>query len=219
MSQSKPRCLFIVTTAVGGVSAQSFIQSFTLASSAFQVTLATAEGSAIEFAEATTDASAKRWITDVKSKGAFKPLPFQQVDAKNYDAIVIPSGEGCLHDLANNPILGEILTVFVDEKKPICAVGLGVAGLFPATDRDGWKLKGFCMTAPSLLEQARQPDFNKLPVITEDFIRDHLGKYSASVPDAIHVVVDRTLVTGQNEHSTLCAVQNLILLSNTRRKS
>ena len=33
--------------------------------------------------------------------------------------------------------------------------------------------------------------------------------------DAVHVVVDPHLVSGQNEQSTLTAVQNLILLSNT----
>ena len=33
--------------------------------------------------------------------------------------------------------------------------------------------------------------------------------------DAMHVVVDQHLVSGQNEQSTLTAVQNLILLSNT----
>ena len=32
--------------------------------------------------------------------------------------------------------------------------------------------------------------------------------------DAMHVVVDQHLVSGQNEQSTLTAVQNLILLSN-----
>lgn len=38
----------------------------------------------------------------------------------------------------------------------------------------------------------------------------------ASAPDAVHVVLDRHLVTGQNEASTLPAVQNLLILCNVR---
>ena len=38
---------------------------------------------------------------------------------------------------------------------------------------------------------------------------------SASRVDAMHVVVDQHLVSDQNKQSTLTAVQNLILLSNT----
>jgi len=40
--------------------------------------------------------------------------------------------------------------------------------------------------------------------------------YLASNPDAVHVVLDRHLVTGQNENSTLPAVQNLLMLCNVR---
>ena len=39
---------------------------------------------------------------------------------------------------------------------------------------------------------------------------------SGSESDQVHVVLDRHLVTGQNEASTLAAVQNLILLTNQR---
>ena len=38
----------------------------------------------------------------------------------------------------------------------------------------------------------------------------------ASQPGSLHVVIDNYLVTGQNDQSTLTAVQNLILLNNAR---
>ncbi|MBN3290674.1 GALD1 protein, partial [Polypterus senegalus] len=50
----------------------------------------------------------------------------------------------------------------------------------------------------------------------EDFAKDSGAIYSASVVDAVHVVLDRHLVTGQNDQSTLAAVQNLIILCNNR---
>lgn len=40
--------------------------------------------------------------------------------------------------------------------------------------------------------------------------------FAASQEDAMHVVVDRHLITGQNMQSTLLAVNNLILLCNAK---
>lgn len=39
---------------------------------------------------------------------------------------------------------------------------------------------------------------------------------AASEPDAVHVVLDRHLVTGQNASSTVPAVQNLLFLCGSR---
>lgn len=49
-------------------------------------------------------------------------------------------------------------------------------------------------------------------------IRCHLLLFcsAASQEDAVHVVLDRHLVTGQNLQSTSAAVNNLILLCNGR---
>lgn len=56
-----------------------------------------------------------------------------------------------------------------------------------------------------------------MKIIPEDVARDLGGHFSASgEPEAVHVCVDRNLVTGQNEASTLTAVQNLVLLANQR---
>lgn len=68
----------------------------------------------------------------------------------------------------------------------------------------------------SVFELARLPDFADLAVIPEDAVRDRGASFAASQPDSVHVVVDRHLVTGQNEASTLTAVQNLVLLCNQR---
>lgn len=95
-----------------------------------------------------------------------------------------------------------------------------------------WSLK------PSVFELVRQPDFANLPLVVEDFVKDNGGSYTgelirtshllperstnsylclffffpASKEDAVHVVIDRHLITGQNMQSTLLAVNNLILL-------
>jgi len=93
--------------------------------------------------------------------------------------------------------------------EPICAIGYGVAGLCKAfTDGDKWCFSGWSLTAISNFEVARYPFFSKLPLILEDFIRDHGGSYNCSIVNAVHVVVDRSLISGQNDNSTSLAVQN-----------
>lgn len=97
---------------------------------------------------------------------------------------------------------------------------------------------------PSVFELVRKPDFANLPLIVEDFVKDSGGSYtgelthcphentqnewlflrpanvclcfSASEEDAVHVVIDRHLITGQNIQSTSLAVNNLVLLCNAK---
>ena len=40
--------------------------------------------------------------------------------------------------------------------------------------------------------------------------------FSGSEPHRVHVIVDRNLVTGQNDSSSVIAVQNCILLCNNK---
>lgn len=70
---------------------------------------------------------------------------------------------------------------------------------------------------PSVYELVRAPGFAHLPLVVEDFMKDAGACFSASEPDAMHVVLDRHLVTGQNANSTIPAVQNLLFLCGSRK--
>lgn len=216
MSREKPSCLVVCSGHQKGVSAQSFIHSFTLTSSAFNVFLATPGGTAVEFVD--IDDTNRQWIADFRSKVLSNPHKLEEMDSSKFVALVIPSCPGALFDLNSNQELAAILNAFIREKKPICAVGYGVAGLFSTLDMhtQQWSFKHHSLTAPSLTEIVRREDFPSLPVVLPDFIRKHGGTFSSSLPTSLHVVVDTYLVTGQNDQSTLTAVQNLILLSNAR---
>lgn len=95
-----------------------------------------------------------------------------------------------------------------------------------------------------MFELVRMPDFANLPLVVEDFVKDSGGSYTgkmtrqhtcssslkphtktlsclsvcfpASQEDAVHVVIDRHLITGQNMQSTSLAVNNLILLCSAK---
>lgn len=97
-------------------------------------------------------------------------------------------------------------------------MGHGVAALCCATSEDrSWVFQGYSVTGPSVYELVRAPGFAHLPLVVEDFVKDAGACFSASEPDALHVVLDRHLVTGQNAGSTVPAVQNLLFLCGSRK--
>ncbi|KAE8741131.1 hypothetical protein FOCC_FOCC013389 [Frankliniella occidentalis] len=231
-SNAKLNCLIVLSRE--GVSAQSFIQCFTMTHTAFNVQLATAGGKQPEFSS--TDDQSRRWLSDFNTKPFSVPLCLEVIDAQRYSCLIVPHCPGAVHDLANNTTLGEILAQFLKDRKLVCAVGLGVAALLSCVDipkesqkqtidyqsekqkNSSWLFKSYSMTGSTVCELACGPNFGTLPVIVEDEVRDRGGSFSASGESgAVHVVVDRHLVTGQNEASTITAVQNLVLLANQRQ--
>lgn len=205
----------ILSSSSEGVSTPSFMQAFSLAQTAFNVQLASPKGSVVEFVN--QDEQSRKWLNEFRAKSYAKPISFEQVEASHYAALFIANSIGAIRDLARNAELEKIIDNFMTEKKPICALGLGVTGLFSTTNKDNmWKFKGFSMTATSVFELVRTPYFSALPVIPEDYIREHGAQYSCSLPDALHVVIDRNLITGQNDESVVTAVQNLILFCSQR---
>ncbi|XP_039619858.1 glutamine amidotransferase-like class 1 domain-containing protein 1 [Polypterus senegalus] len=216
MMASKSACLMVASSAAEGVSAESFINSFNLCSSAFNLQITTPGGKPIDFLD--VDDSNMRWIQDFRVKSYASPAKLESIDGSRYHALLIPSCPGAMTDLAQNGYLAKILQHFVTENKPICAIGHGVTALCCAINEDkSWIFKEYSMTGPSIFELVRRRDFANLSILMEDFAKDSGAIYSASVVDAVHVVLDRHLVTGQNDQSTLAAVQNLIILCNNRK--
>lgn len=213
---SKPTCLIVASSAAEGVSAQSFLHCFNLCSSTFNLQIATPGGKPIDFVD--VDETNMRLIQDFRMKAYAGPAKLESIDGARYHALLIPSSPGAMSDLAHSGYLAKILQHFISEKKPVCAVGHGVSALCCAvTEERSWIFRGYSLTGPSVLELVRRRDFANLPIVVEDFVKDSGATYSASEVDAVHVVLDRHLVTGQNDQSTVAAVQNLILLCSSRK--
>jgi len=220
MTANRQNCLIVLSGAKEGNSSQSFIQSFSLLHTAFNVQIATPAGRQPEFVN--SDEQTRKWFNDFRHKPFATPISLSSVDPHRYSCLVIPHSPGAVTDLVTDSDLSEILRHFVKEQKVICAIGMGVAALFPAyEDGNVWSFRRFTLTAISVFELARNPDFANLPVIPEDVIKDRGALYSSTNPDhvdEVHVVVDRHLITGQNEQSTLTAVQNLMIQCNQKQK-
>ncbi|XP_055789008.1 glutamine amidotransferase-like class 1 domain-containing protein 1 isoform X1 [Salvelinus fontinalis] len=209
---SKPTCLIVASAASQGVSARSFHQAFCLCSSVFNLQTATPGGKPIDFVG--VDETTARWVQDFSQKSFATPAKLESIDGARYQALLIPDCPGALTDLAHSGSLARILTHFTSQQKTVCAIGQGVSGLCCAVEGQRWIFTGYSLTGPSVFELVRSPDFANLPLIVEDFVKDSGGSYTASQEDAVHVVIDRHLVTGQNMQSTSVAVNNLIMLCN-----
>ncbi|XP_071830761.1 glutamine amidotransferase-like class 1 domain-containing protein 1 [Apostichopus japonicus] len=214
---AKSHCLIILSAAPQGVEASSFIQSFKVLHPVFNIQLASPNGSIPDFKS--SDEHTQRWIADFKGKPYSSPVRLESVDASRYAALFIPEGFGALFDLVHSLQMQSIINHFTRVKKPICAIGCGVAGLcgLSLTKTIPWSFDGFSLTSTSIAELAKKPNFGTIPLLVEDFVKQNGGIYSASEPGEPHVIIDRFLITGQNEASTVTAVQNLILLCNLRQ--
>ncbi|XP_076032079.1 glutamine amidotransferase-like class 1 domain-containing protein 1 isoform X2 [Oratosquilla oratoria] len=163
------------------------------------------------------DEQSSRWLTDITAKGQLNPSPLSQIDGTNYSCIVIPHCPGATEDLAQSSELCRILLHHLNEKKPICAVGLGVCAFLAAEEDSKWAFQNIALTGSSLGEAASSSHFASLPLLPGDSILDRGGIFSVGSPNSIHIVVNSGVVTGQNPQSTLSAVQNMILLANQRQ--
>ncbi|VDI77631.1 Hypothetical predicted protein [Mytilus galloprovincialis] len=148
MSASRVNCLLVLSSSSEGVSSESFRQAYNLASSNFNIQVASPNGKNIEFIQ--QDDNNRRWFNEFRSKSVSTPIGLETIDPNRYSALLIPAAPGALHDLTNNEDLAVIIRHFVKEKSSDC--------------------------------------------------------------DAVHVIIDRHLITGQNDLSTLTAVQNLTLM-------
>ncbi|KAF3854895.1 hypothetical protein F7725_022950 [Dissostichus mawsoni] len=210
---AKPTCLIVASASPQGVSAASFHQSFSLCSSVFNLQTATPGGKPIDFVG--VDESTARWVQDFNVKPYATPAKLESIDGARYQALLLPDCPGALNDLAHRLSAPHPHTLHLPTKTCLCSGTRSVRAVLchrgPEVD-----FSGYSLTGPSVFELVRRPDFANLPLVVEDFVKDSGGSYTASQEDAVHVVIDRHLITGQNMQSTSLAVNNLILLSNAK---
>lgn len=75
------------------------------------------------------------------------------------------------------------------------------------------------MTSTTVFELTRHPDFDKFNFLPEDVIRERGGIFTCSneTDGEGHVEVDRFVITGQNERSTVATVQTFLTEAKQRQ--
>jgi putative intracellular protease/amidase len=128
------------------------------------------------------------------------------------DGVFIPGGHGAMVDLPDNADVGRVLRLMYDAGKIITALCHGPAALLSAPEAEGaWMFDGYKMTAFTDEEEG-QTKAGKIgmPWTLEAALKNRGAIFddgdAAWMP---HVVIDRNLITAQNEGSSeaaACAV-------------
>lgn len=128
------------------------------------------------------------------------------VDYETYDAIFLPGGHGPMFDLANDELLGRIVSHFYNSHKVVAAVCHGPAGLINAKTESGEPIvKGMQITSFTNAEekQIEKQDIEPaVPFMLESKLRHLGGIFIAGAPWEENVIADENLITGQNPASS-----------------
>ncbi|KZN51936.1 type 1 glutamine amidotransferase domain-containing protein [Pseudoalteromonas luteoviolacea] len=156
----------------------------------------------------------------------------EQIGIEQFDAVFVPGGHAPLGDLVANPQLGEFLKHFNSAQKPTGLVCHGPVALLSALPNaaefetqmkqnkdakpaQGWVYADYKMTTFSNSEETVATKYylggDELHYWPQDALTKAGGKYSRGEQDWYpHIVVDRELITGQNNKSSVGVAKALL---------
>ncbi len=131
------------------------------------------------------------------------PRSFEQVDLDDYVAIFVPGGWGPMEDLSSDAACGQLLVQALASGRPLSLVCHGPAALLSTLGAQGsFPFAGYRMTGLSNAEEQASGLAARAKWLLEDRLTAAGADYTAGEPFAPYVVVDRTLITGQNPASS-----------------
>ncbi|MCD0449085.1 type 1 glutamine amidotransferase domain-containing protein [Actinocorallia sp. API 0066] len=143
--------------------------------------------------------------------GLESPLKLDEVDLADYDAVFYPGGHGPMEDLAVDATSGRLLVAALNSGKPLAVVCHAPAALLAATLEDGTSaFRGRRITAFSNEEERQAGLADRAVWLLEDRLREIGADVSVAAPWTPNVVVDGTLVTGQNPMSSALIADELL---------
>lgn len=139
-----------------------------------------------------------------------RPLDLSGIDPASYDAVHIPGGHAPMTDLIGDKDLAALLTATDAAGRPVVALCHGVAGLLSADGTDGWLFAGRRMTGFTDEEEVQGGYGETIPFSVEQLMRAAGGLVEVGAPWSDTVVVDGTLITGQNPQSSVSTAKALL---------
>lgn len=164
-------------------------------------------------ADAQTEAT-RRFKQDLAAQQELaSTVPLAEIDGDAFDAIFFPGGHGPLWDLATNGDSKRLIESFAAGKRPIAAVCHAPAVFKNTIGHDGKPLvSGKNVTGFSNSEEEGVGLTEVVPFLVEDMLKSNGGVYQKGTDWKSFVVVDGTLVTGQNPASSEEAARSLLAL-------
>lgn len=155
-------------------------------------------------------AELKQYLADIDDVLA-APAKLEDQTASSFDVVFVPGGHGPMEDLAVSPVFGSLVTEFLDSGKVVSAVCHAPAALLAATRHDGsWPFAGYELTGFTNTEEEQAGLADKAPWLLETRLREGGASFSSGEAWSPHVVVDRTVYTGQNPASTAPLAERVV---------
>ncbi|MET9258701.1 type 1 glutamine amidotransferase domain-containing protein [Amycolatopsis sp. NPDC004079] len=140
-----------------------------------------------------------------------QPADLSEVDPDDFDVVFYSGGHGPMEDLAVDPVSGALLTERLASARPLALLCHAPAAALAAKNPDGtWPFAGYRMTGLSNVEERFNPFAWKAKWLLEDRLKEAGADYVAGLPLKSHVIVDRTLYTGQNPGSSAALARRII---------
>jgi putative intracellular protease/amidase len=159
----------------------------------------------------------KRFLSDADFQKKVKnSLKIDDVDFVKYDLVYIAGGWGAAYDLGTSDVLGQKISQAHANKAVLGSVCHGALGFLKANDGDGKPLvQGRKMTAVTD-KQVKELGIEITPLHPERDLRaaGALFESRTAFRDmfANHVVIDGTIVTGQNQNAGAETAQKMMVL-------
>jgi putative intracellular protease/amidase len=157
-------------------------------------------------------AATKRFKADAEAIKVLRTTQkLSDIRAADFDAVFYPGGHGPLWDLAEDTHSISLIESLYAAGKPIAAVchAPGVLRHVRMTNGDplvkGKRVTGFANTEEAAVQLTKI-----VPFLVEDTLKECGGDYSKGADWQPYVLVDGTLITGQNPASSEVAAQKLL---------
>lgn len=135
------------------------------------------------------------------------------IDPSAFDAVFFPGGHGPMWDLAEDADSKRVIEAFAANGRPIAAVCHAPAVFRHTVAADGNPLvSGRRVTGFTNTEEEAVGLTDVVPFLLEDMLKSCGGHYEKGADWASFVVVDGTLITGQNPASSKEAALELLSL-------
>ncbi|GAA1658602.1 type 1 glutamine amidotransferase domain-containing protein [Actinoplanes couchii] len=132
-----------------------------------------------------------------------KPMPIEDVDLTEYDAVFYPGGFGPMEDLSSDTASAKLLAGTLKSGKILALVCHGPAALLATVDTRGASpFHGYRLTGFSNAEEALGGVSDQAKWLLQDRLEQELAAdYVEGASYQPHTVTDRNLYTGQNPAS------------------
>jgi putative intracellular protease/amidase len=146
-------------------------------------------------------------------------LPLNEIKAEDFDLVFFSGGYGAMYDFNNNVILQSILSDFFYQSKPIGLVGHAIVALltFFINSEESF-VKNRKLTAFSNSEESSIGLVEKSPFLLETKLRSSGALYSSGPDFKSYVVIDGSIITGQNPASSAETAKQTLMLAHEQHK-